>query len=64
LSFTALIDHKIAMVNRPHMGQHASRFVIAAGGSLFRPRITGIGAEPRHHEQRKPSTRLPIDASG
>jgi hypothetical protein len=25
---------------------------------------TGIGASPWHHEHRKPSTRLPTDASG
>jgi hypothetical protein len=38
--------------------------VVAAGGSAYRPRIFGIGAEPGHHEQRKPSTSVPTEASG
>jgi hypothetical protein len=35
-----------------------------AGGDLCSPRSRGIGAEPGHSEHRKPSTRLPADASG
>jgi len=35
---------------------------LAAGGKTRKPVITGIGADPGHHEQRRPSTRLPIEA--
>jgi hypothetical protein len=37
---------------------------LAAGGTACNPVRTGICAVPGHHEQRKPSTRLPTDASG
>jgi len=36
----------------------------AVGGSAYSPVITGIAAEPGHHEHRRPNTRLPTDASG
>jgi Tripartite tricarboxylate transporter family receptor len=34
------------------------------GGNACRPNIFGIGAELGHHEHRKPSTRVPTEASG
>jgi hypothetical protein len=35
-----------------------------AGGSAYSPSSFGIGADPGHHEQRKPSTSVPTEASG
>jgi hypothetical protein len=35
-----------------------------AGGRANRPISFGIGAEPGHHEHRKPSTSVPMEASG
>lgn len=34
------------------------------GGCARTPTIRGIGADPGHHEQRRPKTRLPTEASG
>jgi hypothetical protein len=46
------------------LGQPIEPTAVAAGGSACRPRIFGIGADPGHHEQRKPSTSVPTEASG
>ena len=46
------------------LGQPVEPTAVAAGGSACRPRIFGIGAEPGHHEHRKPSTSVPTEASG
>jgi hypothetical protein len=35
-----------------------------AGGSAYKPRSFGIGADPGHQEHRKPSTNVPTEASG
>jgi hypothetical protein len=35
-----------------------------AGGSVDRPSSFGIGADPGHHEHRRPSTNVPTEASG
>jgi hypothetical protein len=37
---------------------------LRAGGSAYSPRSLGIGADPGHHEHRKPSTKVPTEASG
>jgi hypothetical protein len=44
--------------------QSAAVVAFAAGGSACRPSIFGIGAEPGHQPHRKPSTRVPTEASG
>jgi len=46
------------------MTQITAELAFAAGGKTCRPRIFGIGAEPGHQEHRRPSTRLPTEASG
>jgi hypothetical protein len=33
-----------------------------AGGKAYRQSSLGIGAEPGHHEHRRPSTSVPTDA--
>jgi hypothetical protein len=35
-----------------------------AGGSAYRPSSFGIGADPGHHEHRRPSTIVSTEASG
>jgi hypothetical protein len=44
--------------------QYPDAGAFATGGSAYSPIIFGIGADPGHHEHRKPSTRLPTEASG
>jgi hypothetical protein len=35
-----------------------------AGGNAYSPSNFGIGADPGHHEHRRPSTNVPTEASG
>jgi hypothetical protein len=57
-----LEKHRFVRETKPWMP--ARRSARLAAGKAVRSVRLGIDAEPRHHEQRKPSTSIPPEASG
>src|SRR5271170_4953415 len=54
----------VPLITANDVAADPKRRAFAAGGRECNPRILGIGAEPGHHEQRRPRTRVPTEASG